>query len=94
MSANQLGLETGEEIYLFVTAVDFAAVTVGNGNEGPLSESTLGIAAETQGFCDDPDVDCSGCSVSPLMLPNGQPSSGLWLVGLLFAIVAVWRLRR
>jgi hypothetical protein len=94
VSAGQLGLETGEEIYLFVSAVDFAAVTVGNGNEGPLSESTLGIAAETTGFCDDPDVDCSGCSVSPLMLPNGQPSSGLWLVGLLFAIVAGWRLRR
>jgi len=94
VSASQLGLQTGEEIYLFVSAVDFAAVTVGNGNEGPLSEATLGIAAATTGFCDDPDVDCSGCSVSPLILPNGQPSSGLWLMGLLGAIVVGWRLRR
>ena len=40
-----------------------------------------------RGFCDDPEVDCSGCSVSPMMLANGQPSSGLWVFGLLFAIV-------
>jgi hypothetical protein len=93
VSASQLGLQTGEQIYLFVSAVDFAAVTVGNGNEGPLSEATLGIAAETTGFCDAPDVDCSGCAVSPLILANGQPSSGLWLIGLLFAIVVGWRLR-
>ncbi len=94
VSASQLGLGEGEEIYLFVSAVDFAAVTVGDGNEGPLSESTLGIAAATGGFCDDPNVDCSGCSVSPLVLSNGQPSSGLWMMGLVLAIITSWRLRR
>ena len=94
VSASQLGLAEGDEIYLFVSAVDFAAVRVGDGNEGPLSESTLGIAAATGGFCDDPNVDCSGCSVSPLVLSNGQPSSGLWVIGLVFAIVVGWRLRR
>ena len=94
VSATALGLGEGEQIYLFVSAVDFAAVNVGDGNEGPLSESTLGIAAATGGFCDDPNVDCSGCSVSPLMLPGGQPSAGLWVIGLVFSIVAGWRLRR
>jgi hypothetical protein len=94
VSAASLDLAEGEQIYLFVSAVDFAAVNVGDGNEGPLSESTLGIAAATGGFCDDPNVDCSGCSVSPLMLPNGQPSSGLWVIALVFAIVVGWRLRR
>ena len=84
----------GAEVYLFASAVDEAAVTIGDGNAGPLSDSTLGIAAETIGFCDDPSVDCSGCSVSPLMLPHGQPSAGLWMIGLVFAIVAGWRLRR
>lgn len=94
VTAAQLGLGDGEQIYLFVSAVDFAAVNVGDGNEGPLSVSTLGIAAATGGFCDDPNVDCSGCSVSPLVLANGKPSSGLWVVGLVFAIVVGWRLRR
>ena len=94
VSAAQLGLAEGDDIYLFVSAVDFAAVNVGDGNEGPLSVSTLGIAAATTGFCDDPEVDCSGCSVSPLMLPNGQPNAGLWIVGFLFAIVVSWRFRR
>ena len=94
VSASALGMDEGDEIYLFVSAVDFAAVNVGDGNEGPLSVSTLGIAAETGGFCDDPNVDCSGCSVSPLVMANGQPSSGLWVIGLLFAIVVGWRLRR
>jgi hypothetical protein len=94
ITAAELGLDVGQEIYLFVSAVDFAAVNVGDGNEGPPSSSTLGIAAQTGGFCDDPDVDCSGCSVSPLTLPNGQPSSGLWVIGLVFAVVVGWRLRR
>jgi hypothetical protein len=93
-SATALGLGEGEEIYLFVSAVDFAAVNVGDGNEGQLSASTLGIAAATGGFCDDPEVDCSGCSVSPFMLPSGQPGTGLWVIGLVFAIVVGWRLRR
>lgn len=93
-SAGALGLEPGDVSYLFVSAVDEAAITIGEGNEGPLSEATEVEAAQTQGFCDDPDVDCSGCSVSPMVLPNGQPGEGLWLLGLLLAVVARWRLRR
>ena len=94
VSAAALGLADGEEVYLFVSAVDFAAVNVGDGNEGPLSESTVGIAAATGGFCSDPTVDCSGCSVSPLILAGGQPGTGAWTAGLLFLIVVGWRLRR
>jgi hypothetical protein len=93
VTAGELELSAGEEVYLFASAVDRAAVTIGNGNEGPLSESTLGVAAETLGFCDDPNVDCSGCAVSPLVLPNGQPGSGIWvIIGLVSAIVVSRRL--
>jgi len=93
VSAAALGLGTGDSTFLFVSAVDFAAMRVGDGNEGPVSEATMVTAAETGGFCSDPTVDCSGCSVSPMMLANGQPSSGVWLFGLIFAIVCGWRLR-
>jgi hypothetical protein len=94
VTTGELSLTSGEEVYLFASAVDEAAVTIGDGNQGPLSDSTLGIAAETSGFCDDPNVDCSGCSVSPILLPDGQPSAGLWVIGLVLAIVAGWRIRR
>jgi hypothetical protein len=94
VSAGELGLLPGETTYLFVSAVDIAAMRIGDGNEGELSEATFVTAAETVGFCDDPSVDCSGCSVSPMMLANGQPGSGPWLFGLLCAIVFGWRLRR
>ena len=94
VSASALELGDGDFTFLFVSAVDFAAMRVGDGNEGPVSEATMVTAAETGGFCDDPSVDCSGCSVSPMMLANGQPSSGAWLFGLLFAIVCGRRLRR
>jgi hypothetical protein len=94
VNATTLGLGEGESTYLFVTAVDDASVNVGDGNESELSDATLAVFAATAGFCDDPAVDCSGCSVSPWVLANGQPSSGLWVVGLVFAIVVGWRLRR
>jgi len=94
VSASALGLASEASTYLFVSAVDIAAVTIGDGNEGGLSESTFVTAADTVGFCDDPTVDCSGCSVSPMMLANGQPSSGAWLLGLVFAVICGWRLRR
>jgi len=94
VSAGQLGLLPGENTYLFVSAVDIAAMRIGDGNEGELSEATFVTAAETVGFCDDPTVDCSGCSVSPMILANGQPGSGPWLLGLLCAIIVGWRLRR
>jgi len=94
VNASALDLALGESTSVFVTAVDMAAVTPGNGNEGPLSEATAVTAAQTLGFCDDPNVDCSGCSVSPLVVPTSQPSSGLWVIGLAFAFVVGWRLRR
>jgi len=94
ISAGSLQLEDGAATFLLVSAVDNAATNVGDGNEGPLSEPTRVIGAATFGFCDDPNVDCSGCSVSPLRRPDGQPGSGLWVVGLVFAIVLGWRLRR
>lgn len=96
VSAAQLNLDpiAGDSTYLFVSAVDMAAVTIGNGNEGPLSEVTTVTAAETGGFCSDPNVECSGCSASPMTLANGQPSSGAWILGLVFAIVCWRRLRR
>jgi hypothetical protein len=94
VAAANLGLEEGEQAFLFVSAVDNAATNVGDGNEGPLSEPTLVTAAPTYGFCDDPDVDCSGCSASPMMLASGRPASGLWTLVLLLGIVLVRRLRR
>jgi len=94
VSAGELGLLPGETTYLFVSAVDIAAMRIGDGNEGELSEATFVTAAETVGFCGGPDVECSGCSVSPMMLANGQPGTGPWLLGLLFAVICGWRLRR
>jgi hypothetical protein len=94
VTASQLGLSIGDEAYLFVSAVDMASVVPGNGNEGELSEATRVISSQTLGFCDDPGVDCSGCSVSAMMLPNGQPGAGLWLVGLVLTVLCGWRLRR
>ncbi len=94
ISAESLNLEEGQETFLLVSAVDNAATNVGDGNEGPLSEPTRVSSAATFGFCDDPSVDCSGCSVSPLRRPDGQPGSWLWVMGLVFAVVLGWRLRR
>jgi len=94
VAATSLGLATGASTNLFVSAVDMAAVTIGDGNEGPLSEATTVTAEATQGFCTPENGYCSGCSVSPMVLANGQPSSGAWVFGLVFAIVCVWRLRR
>lgn len=98
VSADTLNLDSaaGESTSLFVTAVDMAAVTPGNGNEGDVADATATVvnAVATVGFCDDPNVDCSGCSVSPLMLSSGQPGTGLWVVGLAFALVVGRRLRR
>jgi hypothetical protein len=94
VSASALALETDASTYLFVSAVDIASMRLGDGNEGERSEATLVTAAETVGFCDDPSVDCSGCAVSPMVLANGQPSSGAWLLGLLVAIAGGRRLRR
>jgi hypothetical protein len=98
ISAAQLGPEgcDATTTYLYVSAVDkaFQIASPGIGNEGPLSRSTQVNVEATSGFCDDPDVDCSGCSVSPMILANGQPGSGIWVLGLVFAVVCAWRFRR
>jgi hypothetical protein len=95
ISAAELDIvDSGDPALLFVSAVDLAAMRLGDGNEGPLSAATEVVYVPTAGFCDDVTVDCSGCSVSPMMLANGQPSSGVWLFGLLFAIVLGRRLHR
>jgi hypothetical protein len=94
VAATSLGLATEASTNLFVSAVDMAAVTIGDGNEGPLSEATTVTAEATQGFCTPDNGYCSGCSVSPMILADGQPSSGAWMFGLVFAIVCVRRLRR
>jgi hypothetical protein len=97
ISAQQLGLSLGESAYVFVAAYDQAFVSVANvveqANLGDLSSPVPVTYVEVGGFCD-ATGDCSGCSVSPMILPNGQPSQGLFLAGLLLAVLGVWRLRR
>ena len=94
VTAASLGLAAGDQIDLCVSAVDEASVNLGDGNEGELSEATLATAADTFGFCDDPSVDCSGCTVSPMLTHDGRPGSGPWAVALVFVVVAWRRLRR
>ena len=75
VSAAQLGLAEDEQSYLFVSAVDDAAITVGDGNEGPLSTPTKAVAranedpcADLDGGCPDGGIDAGGgsggCSAS------------------------------
>jgi hypothetical protein len=96
ISANSPDLRYGDDgaTYLYAAATDEASVDLVNGNMGALSAPTRGIAAETFGFCDDPDVNCDGCAVSPLVLAGGQPGVGLHVVGFLAAFVAARRRRR
>jgi len=93
-TAAGLGLEQDESTYLYATAVDKASAVPGNGNEGDKSAGWMVTAAETAGFCDATGA-CTGCSVSPISMIGGAPSSAAWMLGLLFAAaVGVWRLRR
>ena len=98
ISAAQLGVEgcDATTTYLYLSAVDkaFQIASQGIGNEGPLSRSTQVNVEATSGFCTEENGYCSGCSVSPMVLANGQPGSGIWLLGLVFAVVCGWRLRR
>jgi hypothetical protein len=87
--------------FLYVSAVDkaFQLASPGIGNEGPLSSSTEVSVMPTSGVCGDPAVnpgavECSGCSMSPMMLATGQPGPMVWLIGLVFAIAVGRRLRR
>jgi len=92
-TAAGLGLEQDESTYLYATAVDKASAVPGNGNESDKSAGWMVTAAETAGFCDATGA-CTGCSVSPLSMIGGAQSSAAWMLGLLFAAVGVWRLRR
>ncbi|MDH3654677.1 MAG: hypothetical protein OEN21_10440 [Myxococcales bacterium] len=92
-SATGLGLEQDESTYLYATAVDKASAVPGNGNESDKSAGWMVTAAETAGFCDASGA-CTGCSVSPLSMISGAQSSAAWTLGLLFAALGIWRLRR
>lgn len=96
-AVGDLGLSVGESAFVYVAAYDQAFVSVDNvQQQANLSELSNGVPVtyvEVGGFCDTTG-DCSGCSASPMVLPNGEPSEGLWMLGLLLASLAVWRLRR
>jgi hypothetical protein len=97
ISAQQLGLSPGESAYVFVAAYDQAFVSNANveaqANLSELSAPVPVSYVEVGGFCD-ATGDCSGCAASPMILADGRPSQGLWLMGLLLAILGAWRLRR
>jgi len=94
ISSGSLGLAEGETAYIFVSAFDQAFVSdETDANEGELSEGVMATYVAVEGFCATTG-DCSACSVSPMILPNGQPSAGLWLFALLLAVFVAWRLRR
>lgn len=97
ISAQDLALSLGESAFVYVAAYDQAFVSPSNvqeqANLSELSSAVPVTYVEVGGFCDVTD-DCSGCSVSPMILPTGQPSAGLWLLGLLLAVLGIWRLRR
>jgi hypothetical protein len=94
ISATTLGLGPDESGYVYVSAFDQAFVSNAplQANESELSEGVQVTFVDVSGYCD-VSGECSGCSVSPMMLANGQPGSGMWLLGLVFAIVCGWRLR-
>jgi hypothetical protein len=95
ISAQQLGLTEGDTTYLYVSAVDkaFQIASGGIGNEGPLSTGTQANAVATSGVCD-VTGSCTGCSASPMALAGGKAGTTGWLLGLVFTIALVWRLRR
>jgi hypothetical protein len=94
ITAEELGLREGESATLYARNYDMAFVSDPfGGNQSELSDGVPVVATSVVGYCD-ASGDCGGCSVSPMMLANGQPSSGMWLLGLVFAIVCGWRLRR
>ncbi len=92
-TATGLELEQDESTYLYVTAVDKASAVPGNGNESEKSAGKMVTAAATAGFCDASGA-CTGCSVSPLSMIGGTSGAAAWMLGLLFAAIGVWRLRR
>jgi len=65
VSAAQLGLADDEQSYLFVSAVDDAAITAGDGNEGPLSTPTKAVARANEDTCADLDGGCPDAGDPP-----------------------------
>jgi len=63
------------------------------GNKGELSEGVMVTFVPVEGYCD-ASGNCGGCSVSPMTLMGGKPSSITWILGFVFAGFFGWRLRR
>jgi hypothetical protein len=95
ISAAALGLASGESGFVFVNAFDQAFVSdQQGGNEGELSEGVMVTNVAVAGVCD-VSGECTGCSVSHADLATGRgPGSVAWILGLLFILGSVWRLRR
>jgi len=94
VNAHQLGLSDGESAYLYAKAYDNAYISDRlGGNEGELSDGVMVTAVNIAGYCD-VSGDCSGCSVSPMTLAGGFPSSFPWTFGLVLAAIVAWRFRR
>ena len=94
VGSSQLGLSNGDSAFLYVKAYDDAYVSDRlGGNEGELSDGVMVTAIDVAGYCD-LSGDCGGCSVSPMALAGGMPSSFAWICGLVIAAVFAWRLRR
>ena len=76
VEATSLGLMLGEEVYLYVSAVDHAAVPVGDGNEGPLSTATTGIAGTPPDGCNENDGGCPDGGLDAGVDGGDTPSGG------------------
>ncbi len=95
IAATTLGLGSGESGFIFVNAFDQAFVSDPFlANEGELSQGVMVTNIEVSGFCD-VSGECEGCSVSPARLANPSgPGALVWLLGLIFVLATIWRLRR
>jgi hypothetical protein len=94
ISSQALGLAEGETAYVFMNGFDQAFVSdATDANEGELSEGVMVTFVPVEGYCD-ASGNCGGCSVSPMTLMGGMPSSITWILGLVFAVFFGWRLRR
>jgi hypothetical protein len=76
VSAVQLGLAEDEQSYLFVSAVDEAAITAGDGNEGPLSTPTKAVARANEDACADLDGGCPDGGIDAGVDAGDPPETG------------------
>jgi hypothetical protein len=94
ISAQDMNLAEGDTAYIFMNAFDQAFVSdASDANEGELSEGVMVTNVTVVGYCD-ASGDCGGCSASPMTLVGEGSSSTPWILGLLFAGLLGWRLRR